>query len=296
VSTPDNMVPFPLAPGIKLTVETLPTCALPGLRDDAIQGLAASYPGALTGEMRSLLRITCGYTAGEFGTIDFTSRWHPPEPLAVFRPCLTLALDDDGRRWIAETSRHTGLPGPIWCLLSAPEVALYISDDLAGLLARLNHCSRQGGTSKWLRSLHKAAKDVWAHREILAEQSQESCRRDRELRSWLAALPFDAHVYDLRIPSGIRGWPYGFAGPDGRLYRCGRLPVFAVAACPTASRWVRHLAEIAATEQMPRPAATRSLARSSLSAGAFRGPGLPRDGATPPPLQGTGGHPRRLSI
>jgi hypothetical protein len=291
MSTADNMVPFPLAPGVKLTAEALPTGALPGLRDDAIQGLAASYPGTLTSEMRSLLRITCGYTAGEFGTIDFISRWHPPEPLVVFRPCLTLALDDDGRRWVAETSRHTGLPGPVWCLLSEPEVALYISDDLAGLLARLS----QAGTSKWLRSLHRAAREVWARRETLAEQSQESCRRDRELRSWLKALPFDAHVYDLRFASGIRGWPYGFAGPDRRLYRCGRLPVFAVAACPSDSRWVQHLTKIAAAQQMPRPAATQSLSWRPLSNGASRA-GLPRDRATPPPLQGTGDHPTRVSI
>jgi len=32
---------------------------------------------------------------------------------------------------------------------------------------------------------------------------------------------------------GVRGWPHGLVGPSGRLYRCGRLPVFAVAGSPS---------------------------------------------------------------
>ena len=270
MSTRDTMVPFLSAPATELAAEAPATRAVPGLSANAIHGLAASYPGTLTREMRSLLENTCGYTADQFGTIDFTGRWHPSEPLAVFRPCLTLALDDDGRRWIAETSRHQGLPGPVWCLSPQPEVALYVSDDLAGFLAKLGHCSRRGGLSKWLHSLQRMAREVWAHRDNLAEQSQESCRNDRELRRWLAVLPFDAHVYDLRIPSAMRGWPYGLAGPEGRLHRCGKLPVFAVTACPTASRWTQHLAQIAATWEMPRPAAANSPSRWPLPAGTSR--------------------------
>ena len=45
-------------------------------------------------------------------------------------------------------------------------------------------------------------------------------------------LPAGAYVYDLRARSAVRGWPYGVAGPSGRHYRCGRLPVFAVAGMP----------------------------------------------------------------
>jgi hypothetical protein len=56
---------------------------------------------------------------------------------------------------------------------------------------------------------------------------------DDEIRGWLASLPSDAYVYDLRQPDTVRGWPYGVAGPSARLYRCGRLPVFAVAGSPT---------------------------------------------------------------
>jgi hypothetical protein len=46
------------------------------------------------------------------------------------------------------------------------------------------------------------------------------------------ALPVSDAVYDLRAPRTAGGWPYGVAGPSGRLYRCGRLPVFAVAGLP----------------------------------------------------------------
>jgi hypothetical protein len=61
-----------------------------------------------------------------------TSRgcWFPEEPCPVFRPCLTLAVDDAGRRWIAEFGGKD-LPGPIWCVFHDPKVAVYISDDLA---------------------------------------------------------------------------------------------------------------------------------------------------------------------
>lgn len=259
VSTPDKTVPVLPAPAIVPALKSLAASAVPGLGTQAIEGLAASYPGILTTEMRSLLRITCGYTAGEFGPIDFTGRWHPAEALSVFRPSLTLAIDDEGRRWIAETSRPTGLPGPVWCLFTEPEVAIYVSDDVAGFLTKLSQSSRGGRTSEWLRQLQHIARDVWANRKRLAERSQESCRLDRTLRSWLAALPWGAQVYDLRTPSAVRGWPYGLVGPEGQLHRCARLPVFAVSACPTGRRWLEHLSHIAATHEIPRPAAARAL-------------------------------------
>jgi hypothetical protein len=67
-------------------------------------------------------------------------------------------------------------------------------------------------------------------------------------------LPSDAHVYDLRAPSTVGGWPYGLAGPNGQFFRCGQLPVFAVASFPSASRWSRHMAKVAVTHEVIGPA------------------------------------------
>jgi hypothetical protein len=44
------------------------------------------------------------------------------------------------------------------------------------------------------------------------------------LSCWLAGLPLEAWVYDLRAPGAKRGLPYGLARERGELYRCGRLP------------------------------------------------------------------------
>lgn len=178
----------------------------------------------------------------------------------MFRPCLTLAIDDEGRRWIAETSRDQGLPGPVWCVLSDPAVALYIADDLRGFLSTLNEACAHGQLYRWLRGLQRDGRAIWMQRRTLARESYEICREDRGLRGWLAELPFDVHVYDMRAPSVLRGWPYGVAGPEGRLYRCGRLPVFAVSTAPSASRWTQHMSQIAAAAEMLAPAAVQGLA------------------------------------
>jgi hypothetical protein len=85
----------------------------------------------------------------------------------------------------------------------------------------------------WLQDLCATAHAVWARRRALALRPYAACDGDDEIRSWLSSLPSDAYVYDLRRPSAVRGWPYGVAGPSARLYRCGRLPVFAVAGSPT---------------------------------------------------------------
>jgi len=260
MSTPDKVVPFSPAPIKPPSGGTLQITPVPGLSPEAIQGLETSYPGTLTNEMRSLLQTTCGLTAAEFGTVDFTSRWHPDESINVFRPCLTLAIDDQGRRWIAETSRPRGLPGPVWCVLTEPGVAIYESDDLGGFLGTLDETARRGRLSRWLRTLDQEARAVWARRQTLAQESYRSCREDPKLCGWLAELPFDAHVYDLRARSAGHGWPYGLGGPDGRLYRCGRLPVFAVSASPSPSRWAQHMAQVAARGEMLPPAVARSLA------------------------------------
>jgi hypothetical protein len=260
MSSADKVVPFSPAPVKPLPHGLFKLVSVPGLSTQAIQGLEATYPGTLTADMRSLLSTTCGLTAPEFGTIDFTSRWHPEEPISVFRPCLTLAIDDEGRRWIAETSREQGLPGPVWCVLPDPAVTLYVSDDLNGFLSTLNDAAEHGQLYRWLRGLQRDARSIWAQRRTLARVSYEGCREDRGLRGWLAALPFDVHIYDLRDPSELRGWPYGLAGPEGRLYRCGRLPVFAVSAAPSASRWTQHMSQIAATAETLAPAAAHGLA------------------------------------
>jgi hypothetical protein len=254
------VVPLSLAPVMPLRRGPFQLVCAPGLSEQAIQGLEATYPGTLTADMHSLLRTTCGLTAAEFGAIDFTGRWHPEEPIGVFRPCLTLAIDDEGRRWIAETSRDQGPPGPVWCVLPDPAVTLYVSDDLNGFLSTLSDLTESRQVYKWLRSLHRDARTIWAQRQVLARVSYEICREDRGLRGWLAELPFDVHIYDLRAPSALRGWPHGLAGPEGRLYRCGRLPVFAVSAAPSASRWRQYMSQIAATAEMLVPPASLDLA------------------------------------
>ncbi len=144
----------------------------------------------------------------------------------------TLAIDDAGRRWIGEMGEKD-LPGPIWCVFPDPKVAVYISDDLAAFIAMLRSNARRGETLKWLQDLSAQARTVWNRRHALARRPYELHESDEQIRGWLAGLPFDAYVYDLRRPTIVRGWPYGLAGPSSRLYRCGRLPVFAVAGSPS---------------------------------------------------------------
>lgn len=275
MSTVGNVVPFSTAPVNPFSRELFSVVSVPGLSAQAIQGLETTYPGTLTAEMRSLLRTTCGLTAAEFGTIDFTSRWHPEEPISVFRPCLTLAVDDEGRRWIAETSRDQGLPGPVWCVLPDPAVTLYVSDDLHGFLSTLKEVAERGQLCKWLRGIQRDALAVWAQRQMLARMSYESCREDRSLRGWLAELPFGVQLYDLRARLALRGWPHGLAGPEGRLYRCGRLPVFAVSTAPSASRWTQHMSHVAATAEIVVPAATAAIGRLRATGHSAKASGPP---------------------
>jgi hypothetical protein len=202
---------------------------LPGLRPTVIKALASSSPDVLNADVCQLLRKSCGIAGTALGDIDFTGQWYPEEPLVVLRPCLTLAVDDRGRRWLAEGTGAAGLPGPVWCVFPAPPVTVYVSRDLEEFLTLLHNCTRQDRTAEWLRDLSAASHVVWARRELAAASSYNACRTDGWIRGWLSELPFDVHVYDLRAPSAARGWPYGLAGPAGRLYRCGRLPVFAVA-------------------------------------------------------------------
>ncbi len=260
MSTADKVVPFKSAHVIPRATSGPRIAPAPGLSPESIQTLGACYAGTLTADMRALLQKTCGLSVDGFGSIDFTGRCHAEEPIQVLRPSVTLAIDDEGRRWIGETSRQEGLPGPIWCVLPEPAVAVYVSDDLGGFLDELNDSMRPGHLARWLRGLHMEAHRVWAWRQALARQSYEICRKDRVLSGWLAELPHHAHVYDLREPCAVRGWPYGLAGPDGRFYRCGRLPIFAVATAPSASRWGQHLTQKAATCEVLWPAVVASLA------------------------------------
>jgi hypothetical protein len=181
--------------------------------------------------MKELLSHSCGLSGTELGSIDFTGCWFLEEPYAIFRPALTLAIDDAERRWIAEVG-NGDLPGPIWCVFPRPEVAVYVSDDLASFLATLRERTCQGKVSQWVDELKTQARAVWSQRHTWAIRPHEAHRSDPAIRGWLMTLPASAYVYDLRARSAARGWPYGVAGPSARHYRCGRLPVFAVAGFP----------------------------------------------------------------
>jgi hypothetical protein len=232
MSTADTVISLLSTPWLSCGGIRLSTTPLPGLRPDVIQGLDAVYPGILSPEMRQLLRTSCGLEDTALGSVDFTGRWHPEEPLSVFRPCLTLAVDYEGRRWIAETSSGGGLPGPVWYVLREPQVALWIANDMGDFLATLHECAKTDSTHRWLRGILAEARAVWAQRHALAIRPT-SRRWDKSIRGWLAALPLDAYVFDLRSPAYVRGWPYGLSGPSGPLYRCGKLPLFAIGPKPS---------------------------------------------------------------
>jgi hypothetical protein len=197
--------------------------------------LASSYPEILNTEMRQLLQVSCGIANTVIGDIDFTGQWYPEEPLAVLRPCLTLTIDDEGRRWVAEAVQGTGLPGPVWCVFPRPPVTVYVSDHLGSFLSTLCERTRRGRILPWLRSLTAEARAIWANRHASAALSRSVCRSDPAIRGWLSGLPFDARIYDLRSSAVARGWPHALVGPADSLYRCGRLPVFAVAGFSTAA-------------------------------------------------------------
>ena len=232
MSPNDTMVRLLSARSLDLTGHPLPVQALPGLQPEAIQQLESSNPEAANASLRELLQVSCGLTGTPLGDIDFTGRWHPEEPLAIFRPCLSLAVDDGGRRWIAEVTDGSDLPGPVWCIFREPAVAVYVSDDLAEFVSKLRDRMRCGRVREWVRSLSAEARVIWTHGRALGARSRNSLVRDQHLRSWIAALPPDTYVYDLRAPNITRGYPYALAGPSSRIYRCGRLPVFAVSAWP----------------------------------------------------------------
>ncbi len=231
MSTHDTMTPLTSTPWLDSSGNALSVRPLPGLRPELIESLNLIYPGIINPTMQALLASCSGLADTELGHIDFTGSCFPQEPCAVFQPCLTVAIDDAGRRWIAEVGNQD-LPGPVWCVFPDPQVAVPIADDLRTFLATLHDHAHRGQTLAWLQDLSATAHAVWTHRRALASRPSRA-HSDDEIRGWLSSLPSGAYVYDLRRTSTVRGWPYGVAGPSARLYRCGRLPVFAVAGSPS---------------------------------------------------------------
>jgi hypothetical protein len=227
MSNTDTVMPLLTAPWLGRSGERLFTYPLPALGHEAIADLITQWTGILSPEMRQLLQLSCGLADTPLGIIDFTGRWYPEEPLSVLRPSLTLAIDAQGRRWIAEAGRERGLPGPVWCVFPRPEVAMIIDRNLADFLVRLHSNLRRDWTSQWLTSLNIRARKLWACRHARAIGIPVAFSRMRELRGWLAGLPLDASIYDLRAPDPICGLPYGLSREGGYPHRCGRLPVFA---------------------------------------------------------------------
>jgi len=122
---------------------------VPGVQPESLRYIDARWQGYLTAEMSQLLQATCGLSGTPLGNVDFTGCWYPEEPLALFRPCLTPAIDDEGRRWIAEAARTRGLPGPVWCIDPNRQVALYVDRRLQDFLRRLDGYGRRGRASLW---------------------------------------------------------------------------------------------------------------------------------------------------
>lgn len=228
MSTADTMMPLISAPWLDTQGQPSAVRPLPGLSSGVIQTLECSYPGILTPAMKAVLGSCCGIAGTDLGSIDFTGCWFLEEPYAVFRPALTLAIDDAERRWIAEVG-NGDLPGPVWCVFPEPEVAIYVCDGLPDFVKTLHEHTCSGQMNSWLQGLHIQARSLWSQRHALALRPHQARHADRDIRGWLLGLPFDAYIYDVRSPAAASGWPYGVAGPSGRLYRCGRLPVFAVA-------------------------------------------------------------------
>jgi hypothetical protein len=297
MSAPDTMMPLVSAPWVDAAGNPLSVRPLPGLRSDVIQSLECSYPGILKPAMKNLLSTCCGLAGTELGSIDFTGCWFLEEPAAVFRPALTLAIDDAERRWIAEIGDKE-LPGPVWCVFPDPEVAVYVCDDLAAFVAALCEHTCRGEMQAWLQDLITQARTVWSRRHAWASRPHEAYHFDRAIRGWLSGLPFDAYVYDLRAPRIPRGWPFGVLGPSGRLYRCGRLPVFAVAGLPAEGWWAPHPRAYALTTTMPPMSAEAYFAKETPQSGRqsrtrpknrgrWRLSRRPSACPRPPPIQGT---------
>lgn len=250
----DTMLPVSGSAEPTPKAQLSPIRSIPGLKPAAIEGLSSSFPGILTREFETFLSATCGLEGSALQYIDFTGQWHDEEPLAVFRPCLTLAIDEQGRRWIAETHKSAGLPGPVWCVHQTPQVAVYVAQDISAFLDVLQAHSIARMTTRWLKSLDEAADSAWKHRGALAFHARQDCAQDKQVRQWLLQLPRDARVFDLRSPRFGIAWPYGVAGAAGQFHRCGRELLFAVSGFPSPSRWADYIGDLAWRQDIPVPA------------------------------------------
>ena len=254
----DTMMPLVQEPWIDRHGEPLSIVPLPPIRSEAISSLEAHWTGILTPQMREVLQRSCGLSGTPLGSIDFTGRWFPEEPLPIFRASVTLAVDQHGCRWVAELGKPRGLPGPVWCVFTKPEVALLIDRDLGDFLQRLHAHTRRESVCEWLATLNIRARKLWASRHGRAIGVPVAFSRLKELRGWLSGLPANAWIYDLRAPGVHRGLPYGLIHERGPLCRCGRLLVFAFTGSvgPAAT----------ATDKMnPTHSATEGSSRSPLS-------------------------------
>jgi len=229
MSLTDTLAPLVSAPWRSRHGTPLSIRPLPGLRWEILKDLKFTAAGLMSPQYSEFLSTCSGLDGTELGHLDFTGCWYPVEACSVFYPCLTLLVDEAGRRWIMEISEE-GLPGRVWCLFSDPAVAVYVSEDLASFVAALRERACNGAVSRWLQDLTAQAHAIWKRRREVALRPFQASNDDPHVAAWLRTLPPDAYVYDLREPKGERGWPYGLAGPTARLFRCGCLPVFAVAA------------------------------------------------------------------
>jgi hypothetical protein len=228
MSTTDTLALLVSSPWLDRRGNPLSIRPLPGLRCEALRELKFSSAGLMSPAYREFLGVCSGLAGTTLGHIDFTGCWYPVEECAVFYPCLTVAVDQAGRRWITEITEQ-GLPGRVWCLFKDPAVAVYVSEELATFIATLRKRTCEGQLFSWLQALEVQAGAIWMHRRDFAIRPFQAAQADPQLSAWLKALPSDAYVYDLREPTAARGWPYGLAGPAARLFRYGCLPVFAVA-------------------------------------------------------------------
>jgi hypothetical protein len=104
---------------------------------------------------------------------------------------------------------------------------MFVDRSLGDFLLRLHREMRRDTLSQWLTILSIHARTLWATRHARAIGVPVAFSRLRELRGWLASLPVNAWIYDLRAPRIRRGLPYGLIRERGAACRCGSLPVFA---------------------------------------------------------------------
>jgi hypothetical protein len=94
----------------------------------------------------------------------------------------TLAIDDQGRRWIAGIGNRRVVQDPLWCVLPEPGVAMLIDRSLADFVVRSHNNERRACTSQWLTVLKIRARKLWASRHTRATALPVACSHTREMR------------------------------------------------------------------------------------------------------------------